>query len=304
MHLMTKKNSSWFIVRVTSILTPFLLATFTLALQAQTEIPDTSEVADKRQRQLRERQLLVAALNAERNHDFEKAIESISQAMKAGSQDPGLYYKRGCWNFRMGKIDDSMQDFDKYVDLVPARANAQWERGITCYYANRFKAGAQQFVDYQTYHNQDVENAVWRYLCQVQFDGKKKSRKAILPIEDDRRVPMMEIYRLFRGDSTPQKVLDVLAASNSMGLQARHETFDAHLYLALFFDAEDELQNAKKHIELAVKQFKQGDYMWAVAVEHQKHIQRKLKKTQVAKEKNEKLQGKRETRPEGSHEDN
>ena len=127
-------------------------------------------------------------------------------------------------------------------------------------------------MDYQSYHDNDVENAVWRYLCQLKVDGKEKSRKAILPIKADPRIPMMEIYRLFRGESTPERVMEVLKASPSSGLRSKHEKFDAHLYLALYFDSEGKLDDAKKHIDLSVKQFEAGDYMWAVAVEHQRHI--------------------------------
>ena len=32
-------------------------------------------------------------------------------------------------------------------------------------YAGEFAKGAKQFVDYQTFHSQDVENSAWRYLC-------------------------------------------------------------------------------------------------------------------------------------------
>ena len=131
-------------------------------------------------------------------------------------------------------------------------------------------------MDYQTYHNADVENAVWRYLCQVKIDGIEKSRKAILPIRNDRRIPMMEIYRLFRGESHPQQVLDTLAKSQSTGLRAKNEEFDAHLYLALYFDSMGKLREAKKHIDLAVKEPLRADYMWAVAVEHQRTIDRRI----------------------------
>lgn len=268
--LMTKKFHLWFILGLTSTLTLIFLECQTLSLLAQ----ETSKLSQPQQAV----EALSASVKAERSHDFKSAIAKIDEATKAGLKQSIVHYKKGCWHFRLGNVVASLKEFDRYVELEPSRANSQWERGITCYYAKKYKAGAQQFVDYQTYHNNDVENAVWRYLCQAKVDGKEKARKAILPIKNDTRIPMMEIYELFRGESTPEKVLAELNAEKSTGPQAKHQQFDAHLYLALFYDSEGDLPAAKKHIDLAVKQFKRGDYMWAVAVEHQKHVDRQITK--------------------------
>ena len=262
---MTKKNLKWFILGATSALT----LTFLGSLSVQAQESDTTL-------RTQARDVLRQSLQAEQKQEFQSAIEKMDEAMKLGFTQPIAHYKKGCWNFRLGKIDESMKEFDRYVELEPARANSQWERGITCYYARKYKAGAQQFVDYQSFHDNDVENAVWRYLCQMKFDGKEKARKAILPIKADPRIPMMEIYRLFRSESTPAQVMKVLEASPSMGLRSQHEKFDAHLYLALYFDSEGKLDEAKKQIDFSVKQFKAGDYMWAVAVEHQKHVDEQI----------------------------
>lgn len=269
--LTTKKIRLWFIVCVSLILTwAFSFPFGTLSPPAIAQ--DNVDSGEARQAM----QSWRAAATAAALGDFSKAVINADAAMSAGLTDSMIFYHRGRWNFQDGKIAASLRDFNEFVRLVPQRANAQWERGITCYYAGEYKAGAKQFVDYQTYHSNDVENAVWRYLCQVPVDGKEKALAAILPIRNDRRVPMMEIYRLFKGDSTPERVLEVLAASPAEGAQAKHQAFDAHLYLALFYDSEGQLGKATKHVDLAVKQFEKGDYMWAVAVEHQKHLRRKV----------------------------
>lgn len=263
---MTLQLPTWFILSVTLVLTPFhFLAPPVLSAQADNDL-------------LAQNELWRAAVHASQNGDFPTAISKADAASKAGLTQPMLFYHRGRWNFRIGEIDDSLRDFDLFIEQVPERANSQWERGITCYYANKFKAGSKQFEDYQKFHDNDVENAAWRYLCQMKFDGKEKARKAILPIKNDTRIPMMEIYHLFRGETTPEKVLKVLDSANSSGELAKRQTFDTHLYLALYFDSEDNLPQAAKHVDLAVRQFKKGDYMWAVAVEHKKHLQRRMAK--------------------------
>lgn len=267
---MTSIPPTWFIVRLTLILTPFL-PTHVVVLSA---LAEESVVQQTR--------AWNAAVTASQQHDYKRAIEKTDEAMKAGLTNSMLFRHRGRWFFRAGDMQASLKAFNRYIEMVPSDANSQWERGITCYYAGQYRAGAQQFVDYQTYHDSDVENAVWRYLCQLKFDGKEKARNAILPIKGDTRVPMMEIYKLFRRESTPAKVMAELAKSKATGDAKKHQTFDAHLYLALFYESEDDLPNANEHIDLAVEQFKQGDYMWAVAIQHQRLLK---KRTTDAKKK-------------------
>ena len=254
---MTKKNSSWFVSTATSVLTLFAITQNAMLSSQSLQGP------------------WLEAVKAAQSHDFMAAVKGVDAAIAAGLTQPALFYHRGRWNFQAGDMQASLADFDRYLKTTPSRSNSLWERGITCYYAGEFKAGVRQFDDYQQYHNNDVENAVWKYLCQLPIDGNEKARSGILPIRNDTRIPMMEVYRLFRGESNPKQVMEVLSASRSTGEQHKHETFDAHLYLALFYDAEDDLANAKKHVDLAVKQFEKGDYMWSVAVEHQRHLKRR-----------------------------
>lgn len=284
---MTKKNSSWFIVAATTVLTSTIATGFTSigahAVHAQ-KVDGTASKTEEVEAKTA-RQFWIEALVAERRSDFKQAVAKADKAIGAGLKLDRAYYVRGCWNFCIGEINASLKDFDQFVELVPSESNSQWQRGITCYYAGKYKAGAKQFADYQNYHDNDVENAVWRYLCQVKFDSKDKARKAILPIKNDRRIPMMAIYRLFRGEATPEQVLLETDSSKATGELAKNEAFDAHLYLALYFDSEGDLDRAKKYIDLAVKHKKPADYMWAVAVEHQRLVARKLKEKMARQKK-------------------
>lgn len=212
-----------------------------------------------------------ASRNADK-HEFTKAISDITKGIAAGFDSPEAYYHRGRWHFQNGDAKNSVADFDKFLELAPQQTNSLWERGISLYYTGDYKEGAEQFVQYQSYHNADVENAVWRYFCQQKFDSKQKCRKDMLPIEGDRRVGMMEIYRLFKGESTPEKVMLEVEGARTKGATKRNDLMHAHLYLSMFYDANGEMEKAKEHIDLAVKQFENGHYMWSVAVMHQKHL--------------------------------
>ena len=98
---------------------------------------------------------------------------------------------------------------DAEIVLDARRSPWHWKRGISLYYAGRYADGAKQFEGYQTVDGNDVENAVWRFLCQARDPqvGLDKARQGILPIKDDRRVPMMQVYGLFKGELKPNDVL-------------------------------------------------------------------------------------------------
>lgn len=223
--------------------------------------------------------MLAQARQASKSGDSTKAIALFSKVI---SQQPRLgttYYERGRENFRAGRIRESVADFDKYVELSPELESRQWERGIALYYAGEFEKGAKQFELYQTFHNQDVENSTWRYLCMARSVGVEKARSAMLPIENDPRIPMMQIYDLYRGKRTPE---EVLAAANSGDPSPEVLTgrlFYAHLYLGLYYEANGQRDLAKKYIYLAAdeklsRSNRINTYMWDVAHVHAELLRR------------------------------
>jgi lipoprotein NlpI len=216
--------------------------------------------------------LLEQASRAAAQGDSDKAVTLATQAIE---QDPTLsaaYYLRGREHFRLGKVRESVADFDKYVQLRPEQHSRQWERGIACYYAQQFDKGAKQFELYQTFHNNDVENSVWRYLCVARTEGVDKARSTLLPIENDRRVPMMQIYDLYRGKLEPADVLAAANAGNPPADTLSSRLFYAHLYLGLYYEAAGNAALAKKHILEAADNHKHdtqiNGYMWDVARVH------------------------------------
>jgi lipoprotein NlpI len=162
-------------------------------------------------------------------------------------------------------------DFDKYGELNPSAKSRQWERGIALYYAGKFAEGAKQFELYQTFHDQDVENSAWRYLCVARAEGLEKAKENMLPIESDRRVPMMAIYDLYRGTKKPEDVLVTAEAGQPLKTELNLRLFYAHLYIGLWHEAAGREAEAKKHILLA-EEHKIGHYMWDVAHVHAERL--------------------------------
>jgi lipoprotein NlpI len=152
-----------------------------------------------------------------------------------------------------------------------------WERGISYYYAKEFEKGAKQFELYQTYHDNDVENSVWRYLCVARAEGVEKARRTMLPIKNDPRVPMMQIYGMYLGQLTPDDVLKTAREGEPNEQTLTRRLFYAHLYIGLYHEAAGTSDEARKHIALAEKH-KIGHYMWDVAHVHAE-LFRAIKKT-------------------------
>ena len=222
-------------------------------------------------------ELLQQATQAAQRGNHRQSIEGLTAAIKANPQQPLPLYLRGREHFRVGQVSESVADFDRYVELLPSAKNQQWERGISYYYAGEYAKGAKQFEDYQKFHDQDVENSVWRYLCVARAENVEKARANMLPIEHDPRVPMMQIYDLYRGKLKPEEVLAAAEAGNPEKNQLNQRLFYAHLYIGLWHEANGRAEEAKKHI-LDAEHHKIAHYMWDVAHVHAERLRAAAKK--------------------------
>lgn len=200
--------------------------------------------------------------------DSGQAVAKLDRAIELQPGFAAAYYLRGRENFRLGKIADSVADFEKFVTLAPEREKSLWELGISYYYAGKFDQGARQFELYQTYHDSDVENAVWRYLCMLPSAGVEKARGQLLPIENDPRTPLMEIYALYRGKGTTENVFAAAARGAPSPAALKPRMFYAHLYVGLFHEAAGDRAAAKPHLEKAAGEFRIDHYMGDVARVH------------------------------------
>ena len=222
-------------------------------------------------------ELLQRAAHADRKGQYSKVVALTTKAIQADAEVPDSYYLRGRAHFRLGKIAESIADFDKYVALRPGVESRLWERGISYYYAGQYENGAAQFELYQTFRDNDVENAVWRYLCMARSVGVPKARAALLPIKNDRRVPMTEVYELYGGRLDPDDVLKAARAGEPSPEELRARLFYAHLYLGLYYEVEGNRPLANEHIIKAAEKYKIGHYMWDVAHVHADQLRREKK---------------------------
>ena len=189
---------------------------------------------------------------------------------QAPAQSPQGLFDRAIADFLSGRISESVAEFDTVARLAPGLAPQLWQRGIALYYAGRYKDCRAQFESHRTVNPDDVENAVWHFLCVARAESPAKARAALLPVGPDSRVPMRQIYQMFRGSMKPE---DVLAATPSEPTSE----FYAHLYLGLYFDALANKDRALEHIAVAAadRYALAGGYMHSVARIHLGMLERK-----------------------------
>jgi lipoprotein NlpI len=197
-----------------------------------------------------------------------EAIADCDEAIRLDPKAAEAYNRRGSERFKLGQIKESIADFDRFLELKPEEKPGHWKRGISYYYAGRFDEGRRQFEGYEAVDRNDVENAVWRYLCMARDVGPAKARAAMLKVDNDRRVPMMEVYALFSGKAKPADVLAAARAGRPPAAQLNERLFYAHLYLGLYYEAEGDRKQAEEHLARAAQDHKIRHYMWDVAHVH------------------------------------
>lgn len=226
-------------------------------------------------------ELLQGIEKAYETEDYDKVIELTENVAK--EKDGRLvmaraaaFQRRGEERFFASDIKGSIADFDQYLKIVQEQEPHHWQRGLAYYYAGEYEKGVAQFEQHQTVNSQDVENAVWHFLCVVRAPGGdfEKAQSKLIPIEGDSRIPMKEVHNLFAGKGTVEQVLEAAGGPVEEGKEVtgrdRNHLCYAHLYLALYYETKGEDAKVKEHIDLAANRFRMDHYMGKTAQVHAK----------------------------------
>ncbi|HMC63788.1 MAG TPA: tetratricopeptide repeat protein, partial [Gemmataceae bacterium] len=180
---------------------------------------------------------LVRGIIHESQQRHKEAVADFDQAIKLDRKLAEAYQRRGQEHFKLGHIKESIDDFDRYLELQPEKAPGHWQRGISYYYAGRFDEGRKQFAAYENVDTNDVENAVWHFICYARVVGLEKARTSMLKIGFDKRVPLMKVYDLFAGKAKPEDVLAAVKEAKPSREELKSRLFYANLYLGLYYEA-------------------------------------------------------------------
>jgi lipoprotein NlpI len=98
--------------------------------------------------------------------------------------------------------------------------------------------------------------------------GIKKARKDMLKIGDDKRVPMRQVYDLYKGDLKPADVFAATKKGEPTPEQLSQRLFYAHLYVGIYQELLGDKKSAFEHLTKATEEHRIGHYMWDVARVH------------------------------------
>lgn len=159
--------------------------------------------------------------------------------------------RQGVDDLRAGRIESSVAALDAVAEADPAVMPHLWQRGIAQYFAGRYREGREQFEEHRRVNPHDVENATWHFLCVAATDGVDEARRAMLPAPGDRRVPMDELYALYKGTGNRAAVDAAVEAVRSGSAARRTAQFYADLYIGLLAHAEGKAAEAEQHLAAA-----------------------------------------------------
>ena len=195
---------------------------------------------------------------------LESELQRLTRHLDTDPRHPQVYIQRGTTHFKLGHIAEAIADFDRAEHLNSTLTPYLWQRGLAYYYAERFTDGATQFEVDLTVNKHDVEETVWRYLCQAQLEGTQVARASLLPVRHEARPVMAWVYKLFAGECDAETVLAQYCDAG------RRERFYSALYVGLYGEAERDAARARQHITQAAEMQVVDDYMGWVALVHRR----------------------------------
>ncbi|MFP6572944.1 MAG: hypothetical protein VB674_10055 [Vicinamibacterales bacterium] len=171
-------------------------------------------------------------------------------------------------DFSAGRLAESVSGFDEVATLVPSVAPQLWQRGIALYYVGRYLDCREMFEAHRMVNPNDVENAAWHFLCVARQESLTAARAALLPVGPDSRLPMTEIYQMFRNELSPDGVMEIAQRAPSRGRE--RALFYAHFYVGLYYEAIGSDTKAREHLVSAADDTYApvGGYMHTVARVH------------------------------------
>jgi lipoprotein NlpI len=200
--------------------------------------------------------------------DTAAALADLTRLIELDPRNADAFQQRGEVRFQNAEIAASIADFDRVIEILPDQAPHHWQRGIALYYAGRFADGARQFELHQTVNSQDVENAVWHFLCRARAATVARARDELIAIAGDPRVPMKQVHALFAGKGSGADVLAAATTSEAAPGSGTLARFYAHLYVGLYEEAHGRQDTAREQILKACEHATSAGYMGDVARVH------------------------------------
>ena len=120
---------------------------------------------------------------------LESDLQRLTRHLDTDPHQPKVYIQRGMIYFKLGHIAEAIADFDRAehstrLDSLPVATR------LSVLLCRAFRRWRQTIEVDLTVNKHDVEETVWRYLCQAQLQSAQVAREGLLPVQNDAR-PVM-----------------------------------------------------------------------------------------------------------------
>ena len=202
---------------------------------------------------------------------LEGNLTRFDQRLNIYPFEPRLYIKRGMLHFKLGRLTDSLKDFNKAEELNPQLTPYLWQRGLTYYYLGKYAKAARQFELHLSIQSQDIHNTLWFFLAMAQLEDIYMARDCLLPVGDNIDSYMQNIYLAFAGRYNLNNLIhlnDDFDRIKNMPMGDRYHLFYTNFYAGLYCDVIGDKNKSAFLIDKAIN-YPIEDYMWYVACTHQ-----------------------------------
>ena len=180
---------------------------------------------------------LISNVNANSNAANAAALPSVYEGMSA---------------FASNKVEQSVDIYDSIIKDDPRRKPYLWQRGLSLYYAGRYKDGAEQFATDVAVNPNDTEEQIWHLLCLAKTEDVGSldvARAQKLTVGKDRRPVMRLVQKLFLGDSDKESERSLIEMAQDTNAGNR---FYASLYLSLYYESLNDEKLSQRWMETAI----------------------------------------------------
>ena len=164
--------------------------------------------------------LRTASLQVSRRHLLAAAPAPLAALASpaVASGDARAFARQGMTAFEKGEVEESIKLFDAAEEADPRYATRLWQRGLSYYYADRFKDARKQFLMDVAENPNDTEEAVWHLLAMARTEGLAKARPQMIKMGRDPRRVMRTVEEAFRnGDAESIGALEAIATDGGAG---------------------------------------------------------------------------------------
>ena len=189
---------------------------------------------------------------------FDAAVADYTKAHMFNPRNIHLVRLRAQSHFRSGRLLEAIKDWETYRDLEPEpeKTLKMFQLGIAYAVAGRYREGQVFFIWFNIEDSEDVEAAAWHYLCVALGagegeDGIANAQRELLLVEKDKRLPMMQVYEMLKGNLGPADVLAAARSGEPSMAELKQRLFYAHLYIGVYHLAQGREWVARSHLTRA-----------------------------------------------------